>query len=239
MFFLRSLFFNILYALWMPLIGIVLYVPALFIPRVGSHWVGRAWAQGVVFLLHYIMGIRYEIKGAEHLQRHGAALYAVKHLSAWETVMFWIFVDTPVYVLKQELTKMPVFGYYLRKKIACIAIDRSAGSSAIRTLISGTKLQLAAGRQVIIFPEGTRRNVGDAPDYHSGISAIYNTLKVPVIPVAHNAGLFWSRNAFIKKPGTITIEFLPPIEAGMERDAFMQRLQDTIENNTNSLLHQT
>jgi 1-acyl-sn-glycerol-3-phosphate acyltransferase len=237
MMYLRSLCFNILYTLWMPLVGIVLFIPAMFIPRVGSHVVGRVWARGVVILLRVILGITYEIKGKEHLQRNGAALYAVKHLSAWETVMFWIFVDTPVYVLKQELTKLPVFGYYLRKKIACIPIDRNGGLSAIKALIFASKEQLAAGRQIIIFPEGTRRHVGDAPAYQGGIAAIYSSLKVPVIPVAHNAGLFWARNAFIKKSGKITIEFLPPIEAGLSREVFMQQLQQSIETSTNSLLH--
>ena len=220
----------------MPLVGILLFIPALFIPRIGSHGVGRTWAKGVVILLRVVVGIRYEIKGKEYLQRESATLYAVKHLSAWETVMFWIFVDTPVYVLKQELTKLPVFGYYLRKKIACIAIDRSAGASAIRTLISSSKTHLAAGRQIIIFPEGTRRNVGDTPDYQGGIAALYSALKIPITPVAHNAGLFWSRNAFLKRSGTITIEFLPPIEAGLDRADFMHRLQDTIETHSNSLL---
>jgi 1-acyl-sn-glycerol-3-phosphate acyltransferase len=129
--FMRSLVFNLLYTLWMPIIGIVLFIPSMCFARIGSHGVGRTWARGVVILLRVVMGIRYEIKGNEYLQRDGAAVYAVKHLSAWETVMFWIFVDTPVYVLKQELTKLPVFGYYLRNKIACIAIDRSAPAKNI------------------------------------------------------------------------------------------------------------
>lgn len=236
MLFLRSLLFNTLYTLWMPFVGIVLFVPTQFFPRVGSHMVGRVWAKGVVILLRVLCGIRHEIRGTEHLRPQGAALYAVKHSSAWETVIFWTLVDTPVYVLKEELTKMPVFGYYLRKKIACIAINRKAGASAIRSLISQTKEHFAAQRQVIIFPEGTRRAVGAAPEYQNGIGVLYSSLKVSVIPVAHNAGKLWGRNAFLKRSGTIVIEFLPPIQTGLDREEFMQQLQNTIETKTNSLL---
>jgi 1-acyl-sn-glycerol-3-phosphate acyltransferase len=229
----RSAIFNLFYALWMPFIGIILFIPSLFIPRIATHGVGRSWAAGVIFMLRIICGIRFEIKGKEYLKREGAMLYAVKHQSAWETVMFWLLVDTPVYVLKKELLSMPVFGYYLKHKIACIAVDRNAGTSAIRKLITGAKEHLAAARQIIIFPEGTRRAVGAQPDYQPGIAAMYAMLNVPVTPVAHNAGVFWPRNAFIKKSGVITIEFLPPIEAGLEREIFMTRLQDSIEQSSN------
>lgn len=236
--FIRSLIFNILYTLWMPLIGIILFIPSLFIPRAGTHWIGRSWATGVMFLARIICGITYEIRGREYYKREGAMLYACKHLSAWETVVFWLLMDTPVYVLKKELLNLPVFGYYLKHKLACIAVDRDAGTKAIRALVSGAKENLAAQRQIIIFPEGTRRPVGAEPDYQPGIAALYAMLGVSVTPVAHNAGVFWPRNAFLKRSGKIIIEFLPPIEAGQDKTHFMNTLQESIEQTSNKLIEE-
>ncbi len=232
----RSLLFNLFYILWMPCIGMILFIPSLCIARIATHGVGRTWARGVMVMLRILCGIRFEIQGKEYLQREGAVLYAVKHQSAWETIIFWLLVDTPVYVLKKELLNLPVFGYYLTHKIACIAIDRKAGTSAIRTLVTAAKKHLSAKRQIIIFPEGTRRAVGAAPDYQAGIAALYAMLNIPVTPVALNAGVFWPRNAFLKKSGCITITFLPPIEAGLDRDIFMTRLQYSIEHSSNKLV---
>lgn len=233
---LRSTLFNMLYMFWTPFIALVLLPVGLIgkgnkLQRV----VPVIWAKGVMFLARWVVGIRYEIRGEDYLIKDRAVLYASKHQSAWETVVFWLLVDSPVYVLKKELLKIPFFGQYLNYLVHTIAVNRSAGVSALKTLISQTKGHLDAGRQVLIFPEGTRRFVDDEPDYQPGIAAMYNKLGCSVTPVALNSGVLWGRNSFVKRSGVITIEFLPPIEAGLNRKLFAQTLQNTIEEASNRL----
>ncbi len=236
----RSTLFNVLYMMWTPLIALLL-LPIGIIGKGNKlqRIVPIIWAKGVMFLARWVVGIRYEIRGKDYLIQDKGILYACKHQSAWETVVFWLLVDSPVYVLKKELLTIPFFGQYLNYLVHTIAVDRSAGVSALKTLISQTKDHLDAGRQVLIFPEGTRRFVDDEPDYQPGIAAMYNKLGCSVTPVALNSGVLWGRNAFLKRSGVITIEFLPPIEAGLNRKLFAQTLQDTIEEASNKLAAET
>ena len=132
------------------------------------------------------------------------------------------------YVLKKELLSIPLFGRYLTK-MNCIAVDREAGASALKEMVAQSKQILAEGRQIVIFPQGTRTAPGEDHPYHPGIAGIYTQNDVPVVPVALNSGQFWGRNAFKKTPGTITVEYLKPIPAGLKRRDFMAQLKESID----------
>ncbi len=195
---------------------------------------GRPWAAGALWLARVILNIRYEIKGIENLT-NSPVIYASKHQSAWDTAIFLLLLNRPTYVLKRELLRIPLWGWYLWR-MGMIAIDRSAGASAIKHMIRDAKERVAQGRTIVIYPEGTRTRPNAEPNYHPGVVALYSQLGVPVVPVALNSGVFWGKDAFIKKAGTITISFLPPIAAGMPKSEFLPRLQAAIENETNQLI---
>jgi 1-acyl-sn-glycerol-3-phosphate acyltransferase len=134
----------------------------------------------------------------------------------------------PVFILKKELLAIPFFGWYARRA-GMIGVDRKGGAAALKRMMADARAARDAGRPLVIFPEGTRTAPGAAARYQTGIAALYQMLNVPVVPVALNSGLFWARRAFVKQPGTITLEMLPPIAPGLPRDPFMRRLQDEIE----------
>lgn len=232
--FLRSLLFNLCFYGFTTLISI-LGLPLLF-ARNGVMIIGRLWARGSLFLARMICGITYEIRGREHILST-PCIYASKHQSAWETLIFWIILPAPAFVLKRELLSLPLYGLYL-KHMRNIAIDRQAGMEALKAMIAGAREVMSEGRSVIIFPEGTRMKAGVKGTYHPGVAALYSHLKVPVVPVALNSGLYWGRNAFVKRPGTISIVFLPPIAPGLKSRDFMATLEATIETTSNLLLKQ-
>jgi 1-acyl-sn-glycerol-3-phosphate acyltransferase len=138
-------------------------------------------------------------------------------------------------VLKKELTLIPLFGWFTLK-FRMIAVERSAGSAALRNLVKRGKQEVAAGRQIVIMPEGTRKGPDDPPDYKPGAAALYAQLDVPCVPFGLNAGLFWPRRKFLRYPGTIVIEFLPALPPGLPRGEFQRRLQEAIETSTSRLV---
>ena len=223
---LRSILFNILYALWTAGLHI-LCLPLLFGRRRWVQAAGGLWIDGTLFLLKHVVGIDHRINGAENLPAT-PAIYAVKHQSAWETLFLSRYLNFPSFVLKKELLSIPLFGWYL-KKSGMIAVDRKAGASALRGMARQATATLEAGRSILIFPEGTRVTPGQSQPYQPGVAALYTQLKVPVVPVALNSGLFWGRRAFVKKPGTIIVEILPPIPPGLDRKAVMRELENRIE----------
>lgn len=222
----RSFLFNILFALWTALI-FVLSLPTLALPRSAVWWMGGLWVRGALLLLRATVGLKHRVRGVEH-RIAGPAIYAAKHQSAWDTLVFPLLLDKPAYVLKQELIRVPLFGSYL-KQCGMIPVDREGGGGALKQLLRAARTAVAQGRSILIYPEGTRTPPGERRPYHPGVAALYGDLGVPVIPVALNSGLFWGRRAFHKRPGTITIEFLPPIAPGLPRREFMQELQNRIE----------
>lgn len=224
--FIRSLIFNICFIAW-AFIASVIFSPLFLISRPASLHCGRPWAKGVLFLARHILGITHELKGAEHITNQ-PVIYAAKHQSAWDTVIFLSLLDAPCYVLKRELLRIPFWGWYLWR-MGMIAIDRSGGASTIKQMVKDAKERVAEGRTIVIYPEGTRTIPGAEPNYHPGILALYSQLKIPVIPVALNSGLFWGKNAFFKRPGTITLSFLPPLPPGLPKGELMQTLQTQIE----------
>jgi 1-acyl-sn-glycerol-3-phosphate acyltransferase len=181
-----------------------------------------------------ICNIRLELRGPENIPK-GALLVASKHQSAWETVTLLSFFDYPTFVLKRELIRIPIFGWCLLWA-GMIPVDRDAGKEALAGLIARVRKALGQRRQVIVFPEGTRRPIGAEPDYKLGLVQIYTASNVPCLPVALNSGVFWPRRSFLRHPGTIIVEFLPPIPSGLPRAAFFRRLQNDLETATAKLV---
>jgi 1-acyl-sn-glycerol-3-phosphate acyltransferase len=223
---LRSLLFNILFGVWTGIIFLV-SLPTLFMPRPAVWAMGWLWVRGSLLLLRAIVGLGHRVQGGEH-RAAGPAIYAVKHQSAWDTLVFPTLLDMPAYVLKQELIGVPLFGAYLRQ-CGMIPVDRQGRGSALKRMLAAARAAVAQGHPILIYPEGTRMPPGEHRPYHPGVAALYGDLGLPVIPVALNSGLFWGRRSFHKKPGTITIEFLPPIPPGLPRKAFMDELQQRLE----------
>jgi 1-acyl-sn-glycerol-3-phosphate acyltransferase len=190
-------------------------------------WVVRTWARAGIWLVGAIAGTRVEVRGRDNLPA-GAAIVAAKHQSTFETFALVPQFPNPTLVVKRELRWIPIFGQYM-VKAGMILVDRSAGLSALRHLAASARAEIAKGRDIIIFPEGTRRPPGAPPDYHPGVAHLYRALGVPVVPVALNSGLFWPRRTFLHYPGTIVIEFLPAIPPGLDARRFMERLQADIE----------
>jgi 1-acyl-sn-glycerol-3-phosphate acyltransferase len=187
----------------------------------------KAWTSTLVGLHRLITGTRHEYR---HLERipPGGCIVASKHQSTFETLALVPLLSDPAFILKRELTWIPVFGWWL-KLAGNIAIDRGSPTVALRKVIEGTRAAVGAGRQVIIFPEGTRAEAGAKPDYKQGIAQIYKSLDVPVLPVAHNAGTVWPRKARVHRRGTIVVEFLEPIPPGLKPRDMFQRLEADIE----------
>lgn len=194
----------------------------------------RFWERGVHALLRRLVGLRYEVRGLEQLPA-GPLLIASKHQSAFETLTFHLLVPDLAVGLKDELTRIPIFGSYLLRA-GNIRIDRGGAAKALKSLVDGAQAALARGESVLIFPEGTRRDPDAPPDYKPGVAALYRALGVPCVPVALNSGLFWGRRSFLKHPGTVTIAFLEPIPPGLDRTSFMRLLEERIERATAALV---
>lgn len=229
----RSFIFNIFFILW-AFISSIIFAPLFLFSENMAMRAGRPWALGASFLARFILGITYEVRGREYITQE-PVIYASKHQSAWDTMIFLMLLERPCYVLKRELLRIPFWGWYLWR-MGMIAIDRSAGASTMKKLIKDAKKTVENGRPIVIYPEGTRTKPGATPDYHPGVVALYSQLNVPVIPVALNSGVYWGKNAFVKKRGHIIIEFLPPIAPGGDKKTFLNTLQNTIETASNALL---
>jgi 1-acyl-sn-glycerol-3-phosphate acyltransferase len=200
-------------------------------------WVVQAigvWATVMTAALRLICGVKMEIRGREHMPT-GPALIAAKHQGMFDTIGPFFFLPDACFVLKKELLVIPFYGWYSIKG-GMIAVDREGHASALKKLVKDTRERLSEDRQVIIFPEGTRKDPGAEPDYKPGVAALYRDLNLPCTPVATNSGVHWPAHGFLRRPGTIVFEFLEPLPAGLKRGEFMRELQDRIETATNALL---
>lgn len=230
---LRSLLFNAFFYGWTALC-VIAGLPLLLGPRRGIYVLGRVWAHPILAALGVLCGLKHQVRGLENLPE-GAVLIAAKHQSAWETIIFSILLWDHSFVLKRELLRIPLFGLYL-SRAGLIPVDRRGGAKALRQMVAAAKQVVAAGRPIVIFPEGTRVAPEQHRPYHPGVAALYGQLDIPVVPVALNSGLFWRRKSFWKQPGTITLEFLPPIPPGLPRKDFLARLEQAIEGRSRALL---
>jgi 1-acyl-sn-glycerol-3-phosphate acyltransferase len=222
----RSLIFNTLFYLNLVVLMIV-GLPTMLFGRRAVFALARLWGAISVWLLEMICGLRLEYRGVENIPP-GAILIAVKHQSFLETFALLKYAPDFAIILKRQLTYVPLFGLYLIVSQQ-IAIDRGRGRQALQQIAAAAKPVFAAGRQVFIYPEGTRRLPGAPPMYKQGVAALYAATEVPCLPVAVNTGLFWRRRGFLRRPGVAVIEYLPAIAPGLDRAAFIKRLQSTIE----------
>lgn len=179
------------------------------LPRLARYRIISGWSRLVVRLARALCGIRWTVEGREHLPAKPAVILA-KHQSAWETLAFQEIFPPQVLVLKKELLWIPFFGWGLAL-MSPIAIDRANGRAALRDIARRGRERLAQGFWVVIFPEGTRVRVGEKRAYQQGGAWLAAQCGVPVVPVAHNAGRLWPRNAFLKRPGNVTVRIGPPI----------------------------
>lgn len=229
----RSLLFNLAFYTNM-IVWMVVLLPTMLMPRMVFIRSARAWAWSSIWLLRVICGTRFELRGADKIPA-GGFLVASKHQSMWETFALFCVFDDPAFVLKQDLQWVPGFGWYTWKARS-IPIDRKGGAATLTKMNARAREEAAVGRQIVIFPEGTRTSAGAAASYKYGIAHMYDQMKTVCVPVALNSGAFWPRRKFLRHPGTIVVEILDPIPPGMERDAFFALMKDRIETASDRLL---
>lgn len=224
--FLRSLIYNVLFYVLL-VIWLIAALPTLVMPRTAIVVVAKAWARMNVWLQQAICGTRIEWRGLEKIPQ-GPLLVASKHQSMWETFALLPHFEMPLYILKNELTRIPLFGWFALKA-GMIAVDRKAGGRALLAMTKRAATAMREGRQLIVFPEGTRRPVDAPADYKPGIAQIYHESGVQCLPVALNSGLFWPRRNFMRYPGTLIVEFLDPLPPGLQRREFVAVVAERIE----------
>lgn len=196
--------------------------------------IGHYWAWGILRALKIICNLDFKIKGEEHLPK-GAYIIASKHQSMWETVFLTAYIPEAVFILKKELTQIPLYGWYLQI-VGMISIDRKAGFDAIKKVVKAAQQSLAAGKVIIIFPEGTRTLVGKSRPYNPGIAAIHQRCpEIPIVPMALNSGCFWGKGLSVIAPGCVEVEFLAAHKSQMERKELLSKLQKEIDLKSNIL----
>lgn len=223
----RSIIFLIVFYT-LTLILFFVMLPTLLLPRKKALVFPNNWTRMARGLLRVICGIRVRVEGLENLPPQNGYIIASKHQSAMETTLFHGLIPNVFYVLKKELLFIPMAGLYFLKT-GCIPIDRKGGARTMRKMLNGVSERLKSGMNLIIFPEGTRTAPGTKKPYSPGVALLYEQCKVPVVPVALNTGYAWPKNQIRKNPGVVTVRFLPPIEPGMERRAFLNELYNRIE----------
>ncbi len=204
--------------------------PLLLGPRRWAMAGLAAHAHASMWWMRVICGTRVEVRGRENLPK-GAALIASKHQSAWDTFGLIPLTRDPAMIMKQELLSLPLYGWFSRK-FEMIPVRRDLGPTALRQMAREAAKRAGQGRDIVIFPEGTRRPPGAPPDYRPGVILLYEALGIPCVPVALNSGYFWPRHSIVRRPGTIIVEFLPAIPPGLPRAEFKALLQDRIETAT-------
>jgi 1-acyl-sn-glycerol-3-phosphate acyltransferase len=212
----------------------IVALPTIMLPYSFLLGVLRRYAGSTLWFLRVICGIGVEWRGREKLPQ-GACIVACKHQSVWETFALFMVLPDPTYVLKRELMQLPLFGW-LATKARMIPIDRGSHAKALTGMLAAARREAARGRQIVIFPEGTRRPPGAKPHYLPGAAFLYADLGLPCVPIALNSGLFWPRHSWLRRPGTVVAEVLDPIPAGLDKREFLTRLQSAIEQATARLV---
>ncbi len=231
MIYLRSFLFQLVFWLWSATMAILMLV-TIPLPRAVNRACLTFWSKGVILTLRWLAGVRIEIRGRENVPT-GAALVAAKHQSMFDVFSQFAILPDACFVMKKELLMVPLFGWH-GLKADMIVVDRDGHSAALKKLVRDAKDRMKGARQIVIFPEGTRGDVGQPGDYKPGIAALYRELDMPVTPLALNCGSHWDKG-FLRKPGTIVFEYLEPIPAGLKRAEFMRELQTRIDGATKAL----
>jgi len=231
----RAFAFNFAFFAWTAILGTV-GLPFLFTPRSVTMRFGRFWAASVLALLKLIVGLDHQIRGLDRVPR-GGCIIAMKHQSAWDALVLPVVLGDPAVVVKRGLLLLPFYGWYAARA-GSIAIDRKAGAGALRRMLARARPVAAAGRPIVIFPEGTRVAPGERRSYQPGVAALYQALALPLVPAAVNSGLYWGRRSFVKRKGRIVLEFLEPIPPGRTRPRLMAELERRVEIATAALLRE-
>ncbi|MBD8555616.1 1-acyl-sn-glycerol-3-phosphate acyltransferase [Rhizobium sp. CFBP 8762] len=234
---LRSVVFNILFYINIILQMVVMTPMYFLLPRKKAYMVPKNWARSNHWLMRVIVGTTFEIDGLENIPK-GSYIFSPKHQSFWDVFALLPWLDDPFFILKRELTWIPLFGWYVLKQ-RMVPVDRSARGKTMAKVMERAKAEMRSGRQLIIYPEGTRRPPGAAPDYKYGIARLYRDLQVPVVPVVMHPGLFWPRRKFLRYPGHFQVRILPAIQPGLTPDRFLETLVDTMERESDALLIKT
>lgn len=232
----RSLVFTALFYLNLVLHMVVFAPVVAFGSDAVGWWVAKRWARSSLWLLRVVAGTRASITGQGNIPK-GPAIIAAKHQAFWEVFALVPELHRPTFILKKELMSIPLFGWYSRR-LGMIPVDREKRGAALNAILEGAETAIAAGRQIIIFPEGTRTMPGALPDYRPGVHFLYARLNVPLIPVALNSGVYWPRDDFKRRPGTVRAEFLPALPPGLDRHALLRGLKGAIETRSLELLRQ-
>jgi 1-acyl-sn-glycerol-3-phosphate acyltransferase len=229
----RSILFNILF--YLNLFGyFIAAIPSFFLPYRVVVAFAKAWAHTDLWLVHAVCGIDVEWIGLEKIPK-GPLIVASKHQSLWETFGLLTLFRDPTFIVKRELMWIPFFGWYIWKA-RMIPVNRGARTLALADMTERARLELQRDRQLVIFPEGTRRAPGAEPAYKFGVAHLYAETGVPCLPVALNSGLVWGRRSFLRHPGTVRVEILDPIPPGLGRAEFLERLKKDIEEATARLV---
>ena len=216
----------------------IIFFPVFFTKKTKyADKIATQWVTLIIYLLKVICKIDYKILGKENLPK-GACVIACKHQSMWETLAMVVIFDSPAPIYKKEILRVPFFGWFLGRTSA-IKVDREGATKALRSIVAQAKQYTSEGRNIIIFPQGTRVPVGmdvSKYKYQSGVAALYLNCKVPVVPAALDSGLFWNKKNLLLKKGTVTLQFLPAINPGLEKREFMKKLEEQIEEGSQKLL---
>ncbi len=226
MLYIRSFLFNFCFYLTLAIGCIFGSIIGVFSREATIPFWNKFWMPMCCSLLK-ICGISIEIRGKENIKQEGV-IYAAKHQSALETYCLSSYITRAVFILKKELTYVPLFGW-AQHFYGMIAVNRASGGAALKKLLKASEDRIKHKRPIIIFPEGTRTKPGKTTEYKSGLVFLYQNLNVPVVPVALNTGLFWAKNSFLRYKGKVVIEFLPPIPTGLDKKEFMNLLKSRIE----------
>jgi len=230
---LRSLLFNILF-FGITIVMVLVAIPTLFMSREAAMRTANLWSWLVIQALRYVVGVKIDIRGWENIPPGGVVI-AAKHQSAFDTIVWLGLLKQPAYVMKKELLSIPLYGHYARRA-GMIPVDREGGGPALRAMLRAATASVEEGRQVVIFPEGTRTAVGERVPYQPGVVAIAAATGAGVVPVATDSGRVWGRRAFLKHPGTIRISVLPPLPPGLNRVKLLAALEEQIETETDRLM---
>jgi len=236
--FLTSLLFYLVLFLFSFFIPAIFFLPSLlFKNNKIADYGAKLWAIIIIFSLKKICNIDYKIINQQNIP-NSPCIFACKHQSMWETIIMHLIIKQPVYAYKTELLKIPFYGWFLNA-MSGIKVQRKGGASALKYVLEQAKKYLSKNQSIVIFPQGTRveifSNISQNP-YQPGIIALYQNCQVPVVPIALNSGVFWPKKLFSHKSGTILIEFLPPINIGLNKQQFIQTLTSQLEEKSKQLV---
>lgn len=238
-FFIRSTLFNIAFY-GTTALACVLCLPGLLLPKRQAMWIVKLFVHSVWFFERRILGLDFEVRGREHIPSTGSFIIAAKHQSPYETMKMHILFDDPAIVLKKELLKIPLWGWFLAKSDP-VAIDRSRARESLGQMGEGGLRAKAQGRPIVIFPQGTRVHTWQTPQdkpYKAGVAKLRDATGLPVIPLALDSGFFWPRSSWIKKPGRVVFEFLPPVPENLGVYEVVKDLQERLEKRSNLLVQE-